>query len=239
MRKVWAAYGIVVFFLLLFILFPLYYLAFLLLPKSWRKYSFWFNHHVFTAIYLTLIGVRVRVAGKNKLHKNQTYIIVSNHISLLDFIINAHSYPGIYKYLAKKELGRVPLFGFIVRKHCVLVDRTSASSRAASLKFLGKTLDDGYSVFLYPEGTRNRSSEPLLPFHKGAFKIAIESGNPLAVQTIVGIDKVAGRGNALEMWPGLIDVKWSDPIQVKHLTMNDVDALIEKVRQLMLAQLKN
>jgi 1-acyl-sn-glycerol-3-phosphate acyltransferase len=173
------------------------------------------------------------VEGLEHLDSRKTYIIVSNHLSALDFMINAQAYPGVYKYLAKQELVKVPLFGYIVRKMCVLVDRSSAASRSASMKSLRETLMEGYSVFLYPEGTRNRSAEFLLPFQKGAFRTAIETGFPIAVQTLLGVKKISGKAHGLDLCPGTVTVIWSQPVEVKELKMQDVDALSQKVRGIM------
>lgn len=237
LRNIWAIYGILVFFLLWIVFLPFYYLAFLLFPKAWRKHIIWFSHHVYTRIFFTLTLIQVKVEGLENLDPEQSYILVSNHSSALDFMINARAYPGVYKFLAKRELVRVPLFGFIVRKLCVLVDRSNAASRSASMKFLRETLNEGYSVFLYPEGTRNRSGEPLLPFHKGAFRTAIDSGKPVAVQTIVGVKKISGKASGLDLWPGSVRVIWSRPLEVKGMEMKDVEILSAQVREQMLAHL--
>ena len=231
LRKLWAIYGILVFFLLWLILIPFYYLAFLVFSGSWTRYIFWFSHHVYTRLYFGLTLVRFKVEGLENIDLKQSYILVSNHLTTLDFMINARAYPGVFKFLAKKELAKVPVFGFIVRKLCVLVDRSSAASRTSSMKYLHQTLEEGYSVFLYPEGTRNRSSEPLLPFHKGAFKIAIESGKPIAIQTLIGVKKISGAAAGLDLWPGTVRIVWSKPIETSGLEMKDVDALSDRVRQ--------
>lgn len=237
-RILWAIYGALVFFLLWLIFIPFYFIAFLVLPKKWRKGIFWFSHHVYTRLFFGLTLIRIKVEGVEHLDPRQTYIIVSNHVSALDFMINALAYPGTYKYLAKRELVKVPLFGFIVRKMCVLVDRSSQSSRAASMKYLKDTLQEGYSVFLYPEGTRNRTDQPLIPFHKGAFKIALESGCPIAVQTILNVKKVSGQASGLDLCPGVVRVVWSEPIEVKCLEMKDLEVLSEQVRAQMCRHLE-
>ncbi len=132
-RTIWAIYGILIFFLLWLLFFPFYYLAFLLFPKKYRRHIIWFSHHVYTRLYFTLTLVFINIEGLENLDTKRSYIIVSNHLSALDFMLNARAYPGVYKYLAKKELVKIPLFGFIVRKLCVLVDRSSAASRSASM----------------------------------------------------------------------------------------------------------
>ena len=238
LRKLWAIYGILVFFLLWLVLFPFYYLAFLVFPRPWVRYVIWFSHHVYTRLYFGLTLVRFKIEGLENIDLKQPYIIVSNHQTALDFMINARAYPGVYKFLAKKELVKVPVFGFIVRKLCVLVDRSSASSRSSSMKYLHRTLGEAYSVFIYPEGTRNISADPLLPFHKGAFRIAIESQKPVAIQTILGVKKITNPDAGLDLWPGRVRIIWSKPIETAGLTMADVDTLSERVRAVILENLE-
>jgi 1-acyl-sn-glycerol-3-phosphate acyltransferase len=240
LRKLWAIYGILVFFLLWLVLFPFYYLAFLVFPRPWVRHIIWFSHHVYTRLFFGLTLVRFKIEGLENIDRRQSYIIVSNHQTALDFMMNARAFPGVYKYLAKKELIKVPLFGFIVRKLCVLVDRSSAASRSSSMKYLHRTLEeDGYSVFLYPEGTRNTTSEPLLPFHKGAFRIAIEAQMPIAVQTILHIEKISNpKHKGLDLCPGTVRIVWSKPIETAGLTMADAETLSERVRNVILANLQ-
>ena len=114
--------------------------------------------------FFLLTLIRVKVINRRLLDKDQSYIIVSNHISSIDFMLNAYAFPKAYKYLAKYELSKVPLFGFIVKRLCVLVDRKNAESRRKSITYLRKTINEGFSVFLYPEGTRNQSDKPLRDF---------------------------------------------------------------------------
>ena len=151
-------------------------------------------------------------------------------------MLNAMAFPRAYKYLAKKELAQVPIFGFIVRQLCVLVDRGNAESRRKSIQYLQKTLKEGYSIFLYPEGTRNQTEDLLQLFQKGAFKLAIQTGTPIAVQTIVGIERISGKG-AYNLCPGVVDVVWSKPIATEGLEVRDLPELIEEVRNLMLENL--
>lgn len=232
-RTFWAIYGILLFFLLWLVFSPLYILAFILLPRSAYNYIIWFSHHVYTRLFFFFTMIRIQVEGKEKLNPKQTYIIVSNHRSSVDFMVNAYAYPGVYKFLAKKELVKVPLFGFIVKKLCVLVDRTDPSSRSKSLQYLKKTMDEGFSIFLYPEGTRNRTGKLLGNFHKGAFRIAIETQRPIAIQTLVGIEKISAAAESVDLCPGKVRSIWAEPISTKGLTQKDLPQLVKKVRTIM------
>ncbi|MEZ4956322.1 MAG: lysophospholipid acyltransferase family protein [Saprospiraceae bacterium] len=238
LRNIWAIYGILVFFLLWIVLMPFYLVAFLLFPKSWTKYIIWFSHHVYTRLFFTFTLIRFEIDGLENLDPKQTYVIVSNHLTTLDFMINARAFPGVYKYLAKMELTKVPIFGFIVKKLCVLVDRHDKASRSKSMADMQEALTNGYSIFLYPEGTRNRSNDPLLPFHKGAFLMAIQSGHPIAVQTLVQVKHISGKAAGLDFWPGKVKVVWSKPISVEGMTIRDVKGLSEQVAGVMESALK-
>ena len=238
LRKIWAVYGIIVFFLLWIVLMPLYLIGFFFFPKSWTKYIIWFSHQVYTRIFFTLTLIRFEIEGLEQLDPKQTYVIVSNHLTTLDFMINARAFPGVYKFLAKKELVKVPIFGLIVKKLCVLVDRKDRSSRAKSMDYMRRTLAEGYSLFLYPEGTRNRTDEPLQPFHKGAFMMAIETGHPVVVQTLVRVKHISRSANGLDYWPGKVKVVWSKPIEVEGMTIRDVRGLSERVAEVMKGNLE-
>lgn len=197
-------------------------------------------HHIYTRIFFFLILIIVKVKGRRKLNHKKSYIIVSNHCSAIDFMANALAYPGAYKYLAKAELAKVPLFGYVVKKLCVLVDRTNNRSKAESVNILKDTLAAGYSIFLYPEGTRNRGDEASLGvFHNGAFKIAIQTQTPIAVQTIIDSRNITKTGSSLDLSPGTIKIIWEEPIEVEGLKISDIPQLKEKVRNVMLEKLKS
>lgn len=92
------------------------------------------------------------------------YIFVSNHTSLLDVPFCAIVTPVTFRYLSKEELTKVPLFGYIIRKLYLSVNRKDEVSRARSLEKMKQSLQDGISIYLFPEGTRNKTNEPLKNF---------------------------------------------------------------------------
>ena len=95
----------------------------------------------------------------------------------------------------------------------------------------------GGPIFIYPEGTRNYKDDFLLPFHRGAFKMAIESGRPIAVQTIVGIENIAP-SKGFEMRPGKVKIVWNEPISVEGMTEVDIPRLTQMVREVMIENLR-
>ncbi|MCK6692945.1 MAG: 1-acyl-sn-glycerol-3-phosphate acyltransferase, partial [Thermoanaerobaculia bacterium] len=185
-RNLWAIYAVTLFLIMMAITMPVILLNMLFSPgpKALRR-NIHFLHHIFTPTFLSLIGVRLNVVGRENLAPSTSYVIIGNHSSALDFIVNAAAFPGVFRFLAKQELHKVPVFGWVVKKMCLSVDRSSAMSRARSVVELKQQLAEGWSIFIYPEGGRNRTNELLAPFYDGAFRIAIQTKAPIAIQTIV------------------------------------------------------
>ncbi|HNL38119.1 MAG TPA: lysophospholipid acyltransferase family protein [Saprospiraceae bacterium] len=240
MRKIWAIWGVFLFLLMMLVLGVPVLLVNMVLtpgPRALRR-NIAFLHHVFTPLFLTLVGIRLKVEGKQHLDPRQSYVIVSNHRTSLDFIVNAAAFPGIFRFLAKQELQKIPVFGWVVKKMCLTVDRSSAMSRARSVVDLKNQLAAGWSIFIYPEGGRNRTEDPLGPFFDGAFRIAIQTKAPIAVQTVCNIHQVTASARAVDLWPGTLRIVWSEPIPTGQLGSDDINNLKEEVRRRMLAHLQ-
>jgi len=237
LRKIWAVWALLVFSIQVLVWTPLFLLALVLGGERVLRTILWITHHIIGPITLMCCLIRLRITGQENIEKGQSYIIVSNHLTTWDIIFNAVAYPGIYRYLAKKELSRIPVFGFWVRRFCVLVDRASDQSRAKSLFYLKNLLNQGYSVFLYPEGTRNKTSEPLLPFYDGAFRMSIQTQTPLLVQVIVNIKDISYPRKSLDLRPGLLHIHWFSPLSVEGLELSHTKQLSDKTKALMYQKL--
>ena len=235
-RKFWAAYAVILFLLLMTLSLPvlLIFMAFTPGERALRN-NIYYLHHIFTPLFLLLAGIRLKVEGREKIEQKQSYVIVGNHSSSLDFITHAHAFPGVFRFLAKQELQKIPVFGWVVKKMCLIVDRSSAMSRARSVVALKQHLADGWSIFIYPEGSRNKTDDPLGPFYDGAFRIAIQTKAPVAVETIVNMSKIAS-GYGLR--PGVVRIVWDEPIPTDGMTAEDIPALKERVEQMMRGHLQ-
>ena len=119
--------------------------------------------------------------------------------------------------------------GYIIRNLYISVNRKDKYARAKSMENMQKNIREGISVFIFPEGTRNKSSEPLLDFRDGAFRLAIESQVPIAALTLLNTGKLS---------PGVLHCVWSEPISTKGMTQDDIPALKEKVISEMKKHLK-
>ncbi|MBK6995228.1 MAG: 1-acyl-sn-glycerol-3-phosphate acyltransferase [Lewinellaceae bacterium] len=232
MAKIWAIYAAALFLILMTLSLPIVGLNMAITPgKRALRNNIYYLHHIFTPIFLTLVGIRLKVEGRERIDPKKSYVIVGNHRSSLDFIVNGHAFPGVFRFLAKQELLKIPVFGLIVRKMCLVVDRSSAMSRARSVVALKQQLAEGWSIFIYPEGSRNDTELPLAPFFDGAFRIAIQTGAPVAVQTIVNIRHITANGEGLR--PGTVRIVWEEPIETEGLDSKDIENLKEKAENLM------
>ena len=165
--------------------------------------------------------------GREKMEKGKAYIYVSNHTSFLDLPGIAMTIRGQFRPLAKKELLKLPLFGWVTRATCVVVDRASAESRKKSMDFLKKVLGMGINILIFPEGTQNRSKELLQPFKEGAFRIAVDTGQALLPLAVIGAGPLMPPGKA-KVFPGKIKVVVGDPIDVSSYSLRNMNELRDK-----------
>ncbi len=181
-----------------------------------------------------------KIKNRRFIEKDKGYVIVANHNAHIDIVINPYAfrkYPNVFTFLSKKEVTQIPIFGEIVKRVAVLVDSKSTISRKNSYVYMKKVLEEGISVMIYPEGTRNKTEEPLQPFFDGAFRLAIEMQTPLLVQTIVGIKNISDHRYLFDMCPGRVTCIWDEPIDTTGMTLHDVPALKERVRNIMIGHL--
>jgi 1-acyl-sn-glycerol-3-phosphate acyltransferase len=184
----------------------------------------------FTPIFVT-------VEGKEKIKKNTSYIVVPNHQSHYDIFL-LYGWLGIFiRWVMKMELGKIPVFGYCCQTmgH-ILIDRSSTESAIASLNAAKQKLSDGSSVIMFPEGTRN-STDEMLPFKKGAFRMAIDLGLPLLPVTILGTKDIIPT-KTLNLMPGKAKIIIHDPIDVSKYTIDDLEKLMAETRAIIDGPLK-
>lgn len=214
----------------------LYAVIFLFTGRRYVMHCVWINCHYLCPFLLKMYLIRLRVFGLEKLDANKTYVVVANHLSQVDILVSAAALPHPVKFLAKAEIKYIPFFGYMTKMLAIMVNRSNKESREKSLRYMVAELHKGHSIFLYPEGTRNRTGQALKEFKEGAFKTAITAQIPIAVQTLVGTKEV-NNPNGLQLFPGKVEVHWSEPIETKGMTLDDMPALIEKVKRKMLKTL--
>ncbi|MCA9736706.1 MAG: lysophospholipid acyltransferase family protein [Gemmatimonadota bacterium] len=173
-------------------------------------------------------GSTIEVEGAEHIDPAQPHILIANHESWFDVFAVLGHVPGRFRFVAKKELARIPIFGQAWRM-CghISVDRSDRSSAVQSLQqAAGRIREDGLTIVLFPEGTRSATGH-LLPFKKGAFVLAIQSRVPLVPVAVAGTRQIMPKGS-FRVRPGHIRIKVGAPIETAGLTHEDRDALLQR-----------
>jgi 1-acyl-sn-glycerol-3-phosphate acyltransferase len=233
---IWAIWGLVIFSISLIIVFPLFFILFAIEKKSEVKAlklsKFWGT----TLLYFLLM--RPKFYGKEKYSKTGTYVLIANHRSQLDIPVSVAAAKFLFKYLSKDELTKVPILGYVIGRLYITVSRGSREDRARSMRKMEDSVRNGTSVCIYPEGTRNKGSQLLNDFYDGAFRLAIQTKTPVAVLTIIGSGEALPPDKSFYLMPGKIIGYLSDPVPTENLTIKDLELLKQKVREIMLENLK-
>jgi 1-acyl-sn-glycerol-3-phosphate acyltransferase len=210
--RVWAVWviGIFVVTMLLFLIPFLLFCYFLPDPKKTSRFTRF--SRVWMGVFLPLAGCPLRIKGKEKFSKGQTYIVVCNHNALLDVPITSPGIPGGNKTIAKTDFAKIPVFGLMYRTGSILVDRKSEISRRESFSKMKETLEKGLHMCLYPEGTRNKTRDPLKSFHDGAFRLAIVTGKPIIPAVIFNTKKIMPPEKGFFFMPHRLYMDFLDPV---------------------------
>jgi 1-acyl-sn-glycerol-3-phosphate acyltransferase len=178
-------------------------------------------------IGVKLIGVKVVLCGLENLQSAQNYIFMSNHASNLDPPILIPSIPGRCSVLVKKELFRTAILGTGMKlAQLVPVDRRDRESAIESVQAAIAVLRQGLHMLIYPEGTRSVDGR-LLPFKKGPFHLAMDSGVPVAPVTLLGTYESWPK-TRFALRPGTVTVVFHPPIAPRDYA--DREGLTQAVR---------
>jgi len=227
--RVWALWGLVSFVLTFLLIFLPSMLSYFIKDPKGQHY-FIKVARVWMNIWLPLIGCPVKVKGKENFIEGENYIVVFNHNTLLDVPLSAPYVPGPNKTIAKASFAKVPLFGLFYKKGSILVDRKNEQSRIKSYESMKAILAQGMHMSIYPEGTRNRTSEPLKAFYDGAFKLAAETKKDIIPCLIFGTKAAMPVNKSFYLLPTPLQMHFLPAIASTDI---EVKALKEKVFRVM------
>ena len=135
---------------------------------------------------LRLAGVRLHVKGEENVPLDTPVLYVGNHRSYFDIVITYCRVPRLTGYVAKKEMRLIPLLNvWMYNLHCLFLDRRDIKQGLKIILAAIEKAKAGISICIFPEGTRNRTGEPFLPFHEGSFKVAEKANIPVLPMTLV------------------------------------------------------
>lgn len=188
------------------------------------------------AVFGLLTGIRFRYPSTFDFDTTRAYVFSPNHTSALDMAFAAFT-PLNIRVLAKAEVRKIPFLNLIGNMIAVYVQRFDGQSRQESLKALHILAKEGWSLVIFPEGTRHKGQEVLGYFHKGAFEIALANQLPLLPAVITGGRQVLGGKNALLWHPGTMSMHYLSPVETTGRTVDDYDSLRTEVRNAMAREL--
>jgi len=189
-------------------------------PEPKRTINFFKIVQVWMDFFFGFSGVRRVIKGKEHFKQGQNYVVVCNHNSMMDVPVSVTAVPP-NKTIAKVEMAKVPVFGLIYKRGTVLVDRKSEESRRNSFSKMKNILGMGLHMCIYPEGTRNKTAEPLQRFHDGAFKLAVETKKPMIPALIFYTNTVLPR-KPFFFWPHKIEMHFLPSISVENKSAKEL-----------------
>lgn len=233
--RIWAVWGLIS-FAATFLLFFLPSMATYLIPNPRGQAIFLRIAAIWMRVWLTLIGCTLKVRGKEHFKKGVAYIVTCNHNSFMDVPLSCPFIPGANRTIAKKSFTKVPIFGWYYAKGSVLVDRKSEQSRRKSFEMMMQTLREGMHMSIYPEGTRNRTNEPMKKFYDGAFKLSVASGAPIIPSVIFNTKKILPPNKPMYLIPGPMEIHFLEPIEPTNLSSDELkDKVFEVMKNYYLA----
>lgn len=179
-----------------------------------------------------LCGVEVRIEGDDQPLNAPAYLVMSKHSSHFDLLGIFAKMPIDMRPVAKRELGRIPIFGWVLRAGAaIMIDRGDREKAKASIARAGETIRGGRSVLLFPEGTRS-APDHVAPLKKGPFHLAAEARVPILPVAVIGSAQVL-RPHDWRIHPGLISVRVGTPIPTEGYSDDDAgrEALRERVAE--------
>lgn len=192
--------------------------------------SDWAYHlcRLWVRLNLLVSGVDVHARREGELDPTQPYVFMSNHQSHFDVLAVVAAIPEFQlRWVAKKELTEIPIFGWaLAHADHIIIDRSDHVQAVASLRSAEEKMRRGCSVIIFPEGTRGGGDGVLLPFKKGGFMLALDTGIPIVPIAVRGSQAVLPR-DGWQIAAGDIDVVVGEPIAVEGL---DRDTLMRRVR---------
>ncbi|WP_310560181.1 lysophospholipid acyltransferase family protein [Flavobacterium sp.] len=232
--SVWRVWLYVLMTIPILIMFP--FLVASILTES--GYSYFFKMaRIWAKVILFGMGFYYKIEKDQELEQHQSYMFVANHTSMVDIMLMLVSVKKPFVFVGKKELVKIPLFGFFYKRTCILVDRTSSRSKHGVFERAQKRIDQGLSICIFPEGgVPSDESIVLDSFKDGAFRLAID--HQLSIVPIAFADnKKRYSYTIFSGSPGLLRVKILPFIETAGKTMADKNSLKDQAWKVIHKQL--
>ncbi len=201
-----------------------------LLAAPHNRQTLYVYGRVFCRGLARMMGWRIEVENRERLEALRPCVIVGNHQSFLDVVTFGAIFPRRTVSAGKREIGRIPVFGWFYRlSGNLIIDRAHARTALESLEEAGRIMEsEKIAVWFMPEGHRNRERR-LLPFKTGAFRLAIASGAPIVPIVAEPLNVICDTERRLAR-PGRLRMRVLEPVTTQGLAARDLPDLLASVQ---------
>ncbi|MEW2920708.1 lysophospholipid acyltransferase family protein [Muricauda sp. ANG21] len=226
------------FYLLVAIPILVFFPILLLLTFSEHTYPqfFWMARNFWARPILYGMGCFPQIKREQRMEKGKSYMLVANHTSMLDIMLMLLVSNNPFVFVGKKELVKIPIFGFFYKRVCIMVDREDVKSRTGVYRRAQRRLDQGLSICIFPEGGVPDEHVVLDAFKDGAFKMAIAHKIPVVPITFYD-NKKRFSFSFFSGGPGRVRAKVHQFFETGILGEEDKSTLREEVRGVILKEL--
>lgn len=218
------------------VMFPFLFIS--ILKEKWYPY-FFVMARIWAKVILFGMGFRVKLETEEEIIEGKSYMFVANHTSMTDIMLMLSVVKNPFVFVGKKELAKIPLFGFFYKRTCILVDRSSSKSRMAVFERAQKRLNQGLSICIFPEGgVPDDESIVLDEFKDGAFRLSIDHHIPIVPLTFAD-NKKRFSYTFFSGSPGLMRVKIHHFIDTKNQSSDYKKTIKGQVHNVILKQLQD
>lgn len=210
----------------------------LVLTSSEKFYPqfFWVARNIWANVILYGCGFYPQIKREQPMEKGKSYMLVANHTSMADIMLMLRVSKNPFVFVGKKELVKIPVFGFFYKRVCIMVDRSSASSRTAVYKRAQRRLNQGLSICIFPEGGVPEGDLLLDEFKDGAFRLAIEHQIPIVPMAFLD-NKKRFSYTFFSGSPGIMRVTVHKFIETRGLGTPDKERIKTQTRNIILNDL--
>jgi 1-acyl-sn-glycerol-3-phosphate acyltransferase len=211
------------------------------LKEEWYPAFYWVARNIWAKLILIGMGLIPKIEFSEPLIKGENYMLTANHKSMIDVMLMLQISKNPIVFVGKKELERLPVFGYFYRRVCIMVDRENSKSRAAVYGHAERRLKQGLSLCIFAEGLVTSPDIKLAPFKNGVFRFSIHYQIPIVPMSFYDCERrypYHFSYNYFVGGPGILRAKVHNHIETKGLNNENMESLKQKVYDFMLKDLE-
>lgn len=211
------------------------------LKEEWYPAFYWVARNIWAKLILIGMGLIPKIEFSEPLIKGKNYMLTANHKSMIDVMLMLQISKNPIVFVGKKELERLPVFGYFYRRVCIMVDRENSKSRAAVYGHAERRLKQGLSLCIFAEGLVTSPDIKLAPFKNGVFRFSIHYQIPIVPMSFYDCERrypYHFSYNYFVGGPGILRAKVHNRIETKGLNNANMESLKQRVYDFMLKDLE-